>query len=702
MSDELGRQLGALLGREVSGLRRLSGGASRETWSFDAGGRPLILQRQRPGAGTSNVSMAIEVGAAAGRGRGRRCRCPAVVADATDGAALGAPAFVVERFEGETIARKLLRDDEYAAARPRVAAQCGAMLAAIHRIPVDAVARALGDATRSTRCSARSTRSASPTRPSSSALRWLDAHRPDGGRTVGRARRLPHRQPHGRPGAASWPCSTGSSPTSATRSRTSAGSACGRGASATTTKPAGGFGAREELWAAYEAAGGAPVDPDAARWWEIYGTLRWGVICIIQAASHRLGLTRSMELAAIGRRTCENEHDVLALLPGRPAPARRRPTTAPAATGRRAAFAPHDGPSAAELAEAVREWLEGDVPPATEGRVRFHARVAANVLGMLERELRLGPAHAAAHRRSPRSPRLRRRRARWRRRSAPASSTTAGTRCAPRCGRRVRRQARRRPPRLRRRTAVRRPFDPRPATLARHAHRHPGWNRAGGLGPGRPAGLGRASTSSSGRGRSTGPWRRSTSCSSSGPTARCRSAPATTPAPPTATSSCSPRPWDGATQTAVSVGRSAPGQGRHLAWPTPSPASARSSSRSCRPAARWRRRCRPRCRSACVAAAFHHVPAKELGDLDHPIETDVLICSDHPEATELHARSSRKIPNMRPARRRRAEPGHADRVVHRRAAPAQRALQDPGRPAVHRHRRRRPAGAPSRARRRVT
>jgi NADPH-dependent F420 reductase len=49
-----------------------------------------------------------------------------------------------------------------------------------------------------------------------------------------------------------------------------------------------------------------------------------------------------------------------------------------------------------------------------------------------------------------------------------------------------------------------------------------------------------------------------------------------------------------------------------------------------------------------VAAAFHHVPAKELGDLDHPIETDVLICSDFPSATEVTSQIVGKIPNMRP------------------------------------------------------
>jgi hypothetical protein len=49
-----------------------------------------------------------------------------------------------------------------------------------------------------------------------------------------------------------------------------------------------------------------------------------------------------------------------------------------------------------------------------------------------------------------------------------------------------------------------------------------------------------------------------------------------------------------------------------------------------------------------VAAAFHHVPAKELGELDHAIETDVLVCSDHPQATEATAELISKIPNMRP------------------------------------------------------
>jgi hypothetical protein len=60
--------------------------------------------------------------------------------------------------------------------------------------------------------------------------------------------------------------------------------------------------------------------------------------------------------------------------------------------------APHDAPNAIELVEAVREWIDHEVIPATDGRLRFHARVAANVLGMVEREIELGPAQHEAHR----------------------------------------------------------------------------------------------------------------------------------------------------------------------------------------------------------------------------------------------------------------------------------------------------------------
>jgi len=58
---------------------------------------------------------------------------------------------------------------------------------------------------------------------------------------------------------------------------------------------------------------------------------------------------------------------------------------------------PHDVPSAAQLVESVREWLQTDVLESTEGRLQYHTRVAINVLSIVERELALGADQQAAH-----------------------------------------------------------------------------------------------------------------------------------------------------------------------------------------------------------------------------------------------------------------------------------------------------------------
>ncbi len=57
---------------------------------------------------------------------------------------------------------------------------------------------------------------------------------------------------------------------------------------------------------------------------------------------------------------------------------------------------PQDRPTAQELLDAVREFLETDLLPVLEGRRAFHARVAANVLKILDREIAQGPALEAA------------------------------------------------------------------------------------------------------------------------------------------------------------------------------------------------------------------------------------------------------------------------------------------------------------------
>jgi hypothetical protein len=153
----------------------------------------------------------------------------------------------------------------------------------------------------------------------------------------------------------------------------------------------GGFGPLEELLGAYESAGGEPMDRDRVHWWQVYATVKWATICALQASAHLSGATRSVELAAIGRRVCESEWDLFTLLGVAPA------APVPEPTGRGVAPAPFGRPTAAELIEAVREYLETSVMEGSEERERFEARVARNALAMAERELLLGREVAAAH-----------------------------------------------------------------------------------------------------------------------------------------------------------------------------------------------------------------------------------------------------------------------------------------------------------------
>jgi aminoglycoside phosphotransferase (APT) family kinase protein len=394
-APELDAALTALLAGDgpisVDGLRRLSGGASRETWSFDVvdGVRrhPRILQRLRPGASASSTGIPIEVEAALLRVAGAGGVPVATVVASDDGSTLGSAGMVVERLEGETIARKLLRDDEWATARERLGGQVGAAAAAIHALPVDAVP-GLRDADPLEQFRLALDTLGEPHPAFELGFRWLAANRPSGaGRTVvhGDLRMGNLLVDHdGLRAVLDWELAHLGDPLE------DLGWFCVRAWRFGSSLPAGGVATREELVAAYEAASGAEVDPDALRWWEVLGTLKWGVICVMQAWGHLSGASRSVELATIGRRVCENEWDLLGLLPGAdlPGPAVAEVATAPDLYGR---------PTAVELVEAVREWIEGDVRSATEGRVAFHSRVAANALAMLERQLVLAPAHEPAH-----------------------------------------------------------------------------------------------------------------------------------------------------------------------------------------------------------------------------------------------------------------------------------------------------------------
>jgi aminoglycoside phosphotransferase (APT) family kinase protein len=379
----------------VEGLARLSAGASRQTWSFEwsEGGsppRPLILQRERPGGG-SGAGMAVEadlIGAAAVAG----VPVPAVVATGDE---LGAAFVVTERIEGETIPRKLLRDDEFAAARPLLARQAGEALAAVHTIPVEGFDGRLARRDQIEQFREVLDLLDEPHPAFELGFRWLERNRPEA-----RADAVVHGDfrtgnlivgPEGLRAVLDWELSHIGDPVE------DLGWFCVRAWRFGSPRRAGGFGSVTELLEGYHEASGVEVDPEAVRWWEAMGTLKWGVICMVQASSHLGGATRSVELATIGRRTAENEHDLLELVRGRRGGKPKQPDEPEAQQPRPSGSVPHDRPTLAELVEAVREFLETEVAGATEGGVRFHARIAANALSMVERELALGPAQAADH-----------------------------------------------------------------------------------------------------------------------------------------------------------------------------------------------------------------------------------------------------------------------------------------------------------------
>jgi aminoglycoside phosphotransferase (APT) family kinase protein len=382
--------LGLRLGGEVVDLVRLSGGASRETWAFDLAGpdigrRPLILQRRRSADGPSGHPPEVEaalLAAAAEQG----VPVPGLVGVGDDDG-LGAPWLVVDRLEGETIPRKLLRDDAFAEARPLMAAQCGRALAAIHSIPVDAVS-GLDDQDQVENYAALIAALDHPRPVLELGLRRLQATRPAGAR-----RTVVHGDfrtgnllvgPDGLRAVLDWELAHIGDPVE------DLGWFCMRAWRFGSPLRAGGFGPVEELLAAYEAVSGVAVDLDELRWWEAFAALKWAVICLLQAGVHLSGASRSVELAAIGRRACESEWDLLRVLDVEPLPDDPPPDPAPVEQ-------PFGRPTAAELVEAVREFLSDDVMARTEGRLKFHARVATNALSIVERELALGPAVAVAH-----------------------------------------------------------------------------------------------------------------------------------------------------------------------------------------------------------------------------------------------------------------------------------------------------------------
>ena len=151
-------------------------------------------------------------------------------------------------------------------------------------------------------------------------------------------------------------------------------------------RPALGLGSLEEYFAAYEAAGGKALDPKRFRFWTIYRTVWWALGCLRNAQLWRSGDDRMLERVVISRRTSEQELDLLLLLEEDGSDKERRVKVVPFD-----GFETADGEaSAQELAIAIAEWLDS-IKHAMTGHDRFQLAVARNALGIIGRNDRISP-----------------------------------------------------------------------------------------------------------------------------------------------------------------------------------------------------------------------------------------------------------------------------------------------------------------------
>ncbi|HEY6419835.1 MAG TPA: phosphotransferase family protein [Candidatus Binataceae bacterium] len=331
-NDDIAAQLQTAVARHIGApgtvhdLQRLTGGANRTTWSFDAdvGGarQQFILQISSAAADDAPNPLAdifIRVTAA----EDARLMIAAVkhgvpapriraVLEPADGLGSG---YVTERVAGETVAPRILREERFAHARAVMARQCGTILAAIHSIDLaEAPFLKRMDAAALVAAQQRIVdyyRFRSPA--VELGLRWAAEQAPANPR---------HTVLHGdfRLGnlivgeegvrlVLDWEIALSGDPMQ------DLGWLCVKTWRFGGPRPVGGFGTREDLFAAYEKASGHRVDPAHVRFWEAFGSVKWAIGCLQLGTRgiEEVGIERS----AIGRRIEEPLWDFLNLIEGR-------------------------------------------------------------------------------------------------------------------------------------------------------------------------------------------------------------------------------------------------------------------------------------------------------------------------------------------------------------------------------------------------
>lgn len=305
-------------GHSLETFNRLSGGASQETWALAGSAKTAILRRAPGGGGEARSSAAIGLPAEAKLIQAAATAGVPVpdvfhVLDDKDGIGDG---FLMNYLLGETIARPILRNPEFETARSILAKQCGLALSAIHSIPTQGLPSELQTSDGMAQIEKYESiyRAFNAPRPVFElTLQWLKANAPEPRPSV-----LVHGDfrlgnlmvdETGLVAVLDWELAHLGDP------REDIAWLCVNSwRFGQSQNRVGGFGQLDDLLTAYNQHTGSAITDEEIDWWEMLGSLKWGIMCMIMYEAFRSGADASVERAAIGRRVSETEIDLINLM----------------------------------------------------------------------------------------------------------------------------------------------------------------------------------------------------------------------------------------------------------------------------------------------------------------------------------------------------------------------------------------------------